>query len=356
MTNTPVAQKRSSLRALASTFTVLAATLAACDTTVPPEAENGLAAQGAEEAHTGTTSAALTTFELCQQDAVARGVAVKAAGGTDAAARKALEIAFALCEDPARTPANAAFLGAFNADFAHLGSMFAAGALSLAEYRLVSTDRSRKYQAMLASPTAQATLAAGDADGDLVPDRSDRCPGTVYGVATDDSGCPTSPAPKGDASLVRALSGTKVLYNPSCKDAPPPLMPVPMEWGRGQQTKLGTVGYNLWVSRSGGEPPGCEIFYEFDLRFTNPSVAGSPPVFYAHMVMREGEDLLTSTTSATFGLPLGPSLSPGRNAVRDAMGNYSTVGWKVRAVNGSQVASPWSAVRIAGPASSGVKG
>jgi len=38
------------------------------------------------------------------------------------------------------------------------------------------------------------------------------------------------------------------------------------------------------------------------------------------------------------------------------MGNYSTVSWKVRAVNGSQLASPWSAVRTAGPASGGVAG
>ena len=329
--------------ALASVF----AALAACDTTLPLAEPEGPGA---------TTAAALTTFEACQADALTRGTAVKQQGGSDAAARKATETAFALCEDPHRPPGNAAFLGAFNADFARLGVMVNGGQLSAAEYGVLLRDRRRKYEAMLASGAAQDALAAGDADGDLVPDGSDRGRGPAYGLGTDDSGCPNTEPPRGDRTIAAALSGATTLYNPSCKDAPPPIAPLPLEWGRGAQTKLGTMGFNLWVSRSGGEPVGCEIFYEFDLRFTNPGVAGLPPVLYAHMVMGEGEDLLGATNSATFGLPMNKALSPGRTKVRDALGTYGTVSWKVRAVNGSQVASPWSAVRTSGPASSGVPG
>jgi hypothetical protein len=335
------------VRAAPFALAVVFAAVAACETTPSPSKPEG---------QTATSAGALTTFEVCQQDALARGLAVKKQGGSDAAARKATEAAFALCEDPARTQGNAAFLGAFNADFARLGVMVAAGKLSAAEYSVLLGDRRLKYEAMVTSPSEQDALAAGDADGDLVPDRSDRCPGTLYGLATDRSGCPTTEPPRGDRTITAALSGATTLYNPSCTDAPPPIMPLPLEWGRGAQTSLGTMGYNLWVSRSGGQPAGCEIFYEFDLRFTNPAVAGSPPVLYAHMVMGEGEDLLGAATSATFGLPVGKPLSPGRTAVRDAMGNYGTVSWKVRAVNGSQVASPWSPIRTAGPASSGVPG
>lgn len=334
------------IRTVATAFAVLCATLAACDTAVPD----------APEATTEKSTAALTTFETCQQDAVARGVAVKSQGGSDAQARKALETAFALCEDPSRTPENAAFIGTINADYARLGVMFATGKLSPAEYQVAQGDRRRKYEAAVTSRYAQQALASGDADGDLVADRNDRCPGTPYGVGTDDVGCPNTPTPRGDSAISGALAGTTVMYNPSCKDAAPPITPVPLQWGRGSQTKLGTDGYNLLVTRSGGQPPGCQLFYEFELRFTNPGLAGAPPVLYTHMVMREDEELLGAAGTATFGLPGNQPLSPGRTAVRDAMGLYSTVSWKVRAVNGSQVASPWSTVRTAGPASSGVKG
>ena len=338
--------KATAIRTVATAAALIGATLAACDTSLPDE----------PKAPSVTSTAALTTFEACQEGAVARGVNVKKLGGSDAAARKALETAFALCEDPGRSPENAAFLGAFNSDYAHLGLMFVMGQLSPSEYRALQADRRRKYEAMVPSRAAQQTLAAGDADGDLVADRIDHCPNTPYGMETDDNGCPEGHAPQGDPAITRALAGTTVLYNPSCKDAPPPIMPVPLQWGRGQQTIHATQGYNLLMTRSGGQPPGCEIFYELELRFTNPGLAGAPPVLYTHMVMREAEDLLGATGTATFGLPVNQPLSPGRTAVRDAMGVYSTVSWKVRAVNGSQVASPWSAVRTAGPASSGVKG
>lgn len=300
---------------------------------------------------------ALTAFEQCQESIVAHAVDLKRGGASDAAARQQLEIGFALCVDPSRTPANAAYLGLFNADFARLGSLYLTGALSLAEYRAALTDRTGKYQALQGDRTGQEVLAAGDADGDLIADRVDRCPGTLYGVATDARGCSsTERPPSGDRNLPRQLAGATVLYNPSCNDAPMPVTPVPIAWGRGHQTPLGTDGYNLAVTRSNNQPAGCEIFYEIDLRFSDPGLAGSPPVLRSHMVFREGEDLLGEPSRATFGLPIGPALSPGRTTVREAMGHYSTVSWRVRAVNGSQHASPWSSLRVQGPAPSGVDG
>jgi hypothetical protein len=69
---------------------------------------------------------------------------------------------------------------------------------------------------------------------------------------------------------------------------------------------------------------------------------------------------LTDATRAVFPLPVGSPtvpLSPARTAVREAMlREYFRVTWRVRAVNGSNMTSEWSAFVTQGPASGGVSG
>jgi hypothetical protein len=278
--------------------------------------------------------------------------------------RLALEFLAARCQAP-QEPVEASWTtGRVNWDRARFARDFAAGALTVEQYAATLTDRRRKLAALRADPGAQAALVQGDADADLVPDRDDTCPGTPSWHPTDDRGCPTAVPPRPGAAdeerrLRRRLSEARVLYNPSCDDAPKPQRPVPIAWGRGPQTKLGTQGFNLAVAKVSGMPPGCELFYEIQFRFIDPNPGDPtlPPSKYVNVVFSESEDLLAEPAHAVFGLPIGPALSPGRTKARQAFfAEYFRVTWRVRAVTGSTQSSGWSPPVTQGPASGGVDG
>jgi hypothetical protein len=285
-------------------------------------------------------------------------------GATREAARLQLEIDSASCFDSSLTPAAAHLIGTVNSDRARFARDFLGGKLTLRAYRAALEDRRRKLARLLHDPAGQADLVAGDADGDLVPDSRDKCPGTPDGTPTDDRGCPRKPRPQpgdtaDDGRLREVLSGARYLYSKSCEGAPRPQIPAPLEWGRGPQTKVGTMGLNIAVTKVGGQPPDCEIFYEIEFRFidANPGNPALPASKIVTVVYSSREDLLTDPTRAVFGLPIGPTLSPGRAAVLEAMlRQYFRATWRVRAVNGSNLPSPWSPFVTQGPASSGVHG
>jgi hypothetical protein len=278
--------------------------------------------------------------------------------------RLALEFLAARCQAPQDSMEASWMIGRVNWDRARFARDFASGALTVEQYAATLTDRRRKLAALRLDPSAQGALAQGDADGDLVPDRDDTCPGTPSWHPTDDRGCPTAvPRRPGgedeEKRLRRMLMDARVLYNPSCDDAPKPETPQPIAWGRGPQTKLGTQGFNLAVAKVSGMPPGCEVFYEIQFRFIDPNPGDPtlPPSKYVNVVFAESEDLLTEATHAVFGLPVGPALSPGRTTARQAFfSQYFRVTWRVRAVTGSTQASKWSPPVTQGPAPGGVDG
>ena len=113
---------------------------------------------------------------------------------------------------------------------------------------------------------------------------------------------------RNEAVLRKTLAGARFLYNPSCEGAPRPQIPMPLEWGRGPQTKHQTAGFNLAVAKVSGQPTGCEIFYEIQLRFIdpNPGNPSLPPSRIVTMVFSGSEDLLTEPRRAVFGLPSKP--------------------------------------------------
>jgi hypothetical protein len=279
-------------------------------------------------------------------------------GATDESARRRLEIAAARCQDRRMPRATARFIGTVHYDRARFALDLLQGQMTLAQYQAAADDRRRKFAARRHDLAYHLALRR-DRDRDLVPDPADRCPGTPFGQPTDDHGCPVvDPRPPGDdASFRRLLAGATTLYNPSCKDAPRPLVPLTLEWGRGQQTKHGTTGFNLAVTRVGGMPPGCELFYEMQFRFIDPANAQLPPWLYTSVAFSATEDLLAEPMRAVFGLPLNQPLSPGRTQTLAAFNTqYLRVSWRVRAVTGSGVASPWSPYVTQGPAPGGVDG
>lgn len=285
-------------------------------------------------------------------------------GATRVAARLQLEIEAARCFDASLTPAAAHTIGTISTDRARFAGDFLQGKMTLAAYRAALDDRRRKLARLIEQPTAQEALLKGDEDGDLVPDTADRCPKTPYGTPTDERGCPRRVAPdpsdtRNEGRLRETLAGARILYNPSCEDAPRPQIPVPLEWGRGQQTKHKTAGFNLAIAKVSGQPAGCEIFYEIQLRFIdpNPGNPALPPAKIVTMVFSGGEDLLTDPRRAIFGIPMNVPISPARTEAREAFAReYFRATWRVRAVNGSNRTSPWSSFVTQGPASSGVQG
>lgn len=297
----------------------------------------------------------------CLNAARARAASALGKGVSREAARLELEIASALCFDPSLKPATAHLIGTVNADRARFARDFLEGKLTLAAYGAALEDRRRKLERLLRDPKGQRALSAGDSDGDLVPDRLDRCPATPFGTPTDDRGCPvrppSHPAENQDESGLRAtLAGARFLYNKSCDGAARPGIPGPLEWGRGAQTKHGTMGFNIAVSKVHGQPAGCEVFYEIQFRFFDGGPA-VPPSQIVTVVYSESEDLLTNPERAVFGLPIGPVLSPARDTVlEDFNRHYARATWRVRAVNGSNLPSPWSPFITQGAASSGVHG
>jgi hypothetical protein len=300
----------------------------------------------------------------CLAAARAHAAAALEGGAERTAARQQLEIEAARCFDPSLTPAAAHAIGIVNSDRARFSRDFLDGKMTLAAYRAALDDRRSKLARLLAHPPSQDALQKGDADGDLVPDLADRCPKTPDGTPTDERGCPrrvtTDPSDtRTEGRLRETLAGARFLYNPSCEDAPRPQIPVPLEWGRGEQTKHKTAGFNLAIAKVSGQPAGCEIFYEIQLRFIdpNPGNPALPPSKIVTMVFSGGEDLLTEPRRAVFGIPMNVTVSPARSEAREAFAReYFRATWRVRAVNGSNRTSPWSPFVTQGPASSGVQG
>jgi hypothetical protein len=275
------------------------------------------------------------------------------------AGRRLLEIGVVACQHPRMGPNTAAFIGTVNADLARFGHDFLQGKLTGLAYRNARLDRSRKLQAFRDDIAFHKALIQGDADGDLVPDSRDRCPHTPDGTPTDDAGCPvpgTTQPPGGDAGLLRRLlDNGQILHNDACQGAPEPLSPQPFKYGRTNTNNPIPVGsFKLVLAQVGGMPQECELFYEIQFHFIEPVDVQASPSKDVNVVFREGEDLASDLTLAVFGLPVGTPLSPGRTAALDALKIYQRVTWRVRAVNGSAHASPWSPFVTQGPVSGGI--
>lgn len=279
-------------------------------------------------------------------------------------AREQLEIAAARCADPAAQDHAIRLRGRINADRARIAHAFVSGAQSLAWYRAARADRLRKQRALEATSSALQAWIEGDADSDLVPDRTDRCPRTPALQPTDDVGCPievraTSRDARDDKRLRDVLRDTRFLFNTKCADALPLRIPQPLQWGRGRQVRLGAHGFNFAITKVAGQPAGCDVFYEVQFRFIdpNPGNPALPPAKAVTVVFGAGEDLIDEPARVIFGLPMLAQLTPARAAVREAVSReYFRASWRVRAVNGANATSPWSPFVTQGPAPGGVQG
>jgi hypothetical protein len=292
-------------------------------------------------------------IDACMQPSAAQVPNWQAQGLTTDQIRKTLETALVHCREP-RTPGPLAnFVAGVNTDLARAALQFLDGKLSYQSYMALMADRNRKFARSQTDSIFRAALASGDADGDLIPDALDGCQNTPDLTPTDDRGCPT-PAPAchgpqttcyaGD-DVQRAIGNLKLMYNKSCDDAPAPTTPSPLDWGRGFTGAPPSFGFNLLITRVNNEPPGCEVFYEVEFRFTN-GPTGSPQPIYVTAIFSERESLTNDPHSVMLPLPVTKPLAGARARLAGGLSSYLGVSWRVRAVNGSNHYSLWSAIHV----------
>ena len=179
------------------------------------------------------------------------------------------QVLLAACGGPGLDACAARVQGAINADRFLAAQRIAAQQFSPAQYLALLRDRTRKQDLLRADGGVRfCELLGHDADGDLVADERDACPGTPLLTPTDDAGCtdPTLPeAPP--ASLVRtALESANLLLDPGC-DATSTGIPAITGFGveiTGSDVENPTAKSFLFTLAS-APTPGCGSFFELEV-------------------------------------------------------------------------------------------
>jgi hypothetical protein len=300
-------------------------------------------------------------LERCIENARERATRFSATKGATAyEVRRQLEADITSCSSPTMSRQTALFIGTLQADLALFAQQFLSGTMDAVTYRNARLDRSRKLRELGEDRALHEDLQAkGDADRDLIPDNRDRCPRTPYGVPTDDQGCRVEGdrrRPAGnEGDLRRALGALKLLQNEACAQAPQPAVPDPVRYGRANANAPLPPGSLMFVvTQVGGMPAGCDVFYEIRMHFMDPVDVNAPETVERNIVFHQAEDLDSDPTAAMFGIRTNMAGSPGRQATLDAFKIYQRMRWRVRAVIGGPIMSPWGPNETQAPAIGGI--
>lgn len=257
-------------------------------------------------------------------------------------------------------------------DLMRAGRAFLDGTISVGAYNALRADREAKAKRLRGDRRYIAALDSADEDNDRVPDRLDRCTDTPPRTATNSRGCSLQcregQAPTGGErpSCVAAeptrverrdlerLLATRLPFNLDCANTGATPSTRPQRWGRHIRTQGGVENAGFYVSALQVPPPaaGCEVFYEFEFYVRGPNMATLPGENAIHVLFSQKEDNLQDPRMARFTVFFaknGPNtpftelpLSPGRKALTDSLGHYTTVQWRVRTITAGQAKSAWS--------------
>jgi hypothetical protein len=253
-------------------------------------------------------------------------------------------------------------------------------------------DRNIKREKFLTDARFRAAYARGDQDEDLIPDSLDRCAGTTPGSTTDEEGCEYDCA-SGNIARTRLvtmddcrrfmgsgpstedrerIAQTLVPVNLNCAESPVPSTSTVLGWAPviTEKTVQGLTtterrAIKLFAVRSDNTIPGCELFYEFDLRFATPAGVSSASLLFAGSEDRSAPNpdiatfLLPTAVIVSQAAPPGPfsasasysaiPLPPGRANARDQFVKTTTLMWRVRTINGLGATGGWSSFRSQNP-------
>ena len=242
----------------------------------------------------------------------------------------------------------AAFVGAANADLAWLGRAVLSKSMSPADYLGRVRDRTRKLRESRKTAAICDAYAEGDADGDLVPDDRDKCPGTANLDRTDEKGCPDAsplpPAPSAE-DVDKAAKALTIPVSKACVDAPLPALTGVLKAGVSPDGQ----SFLLVVPPITNQPAGCQVFYQVDIRMRNKSffLQVNTNNVYTR-VFREKDKLagpLAHPNGMTFELKKADAAVPWRELTFRAIepGDIGQRYFRVRVVNGNGFSQGWSA-------------
>jgi hypothetical protein len=266
-------------------------------------------------------------------------------------------------------PVGNEYLRAVESDLAEAARGFVDGRLTGRQYDAVTTDRAAKARRYRDDSKWRDAANKGDQDKDRVPDPLDACP-SPYLAPTDERGCPAptrpecaagevpcpGPSPDDDRRTRDLLDQATILINPACDGASALQASNPLAWGRGSLGDPSINTFYFLVDKVKGSKSGCDLFYEMEFRIELAHLGPDPLVRYITVLYRSGEDLTPLDPSrAVFSLPLlGGTLPPARGDLYVALFQARSVRWRVRAVNGAQATSPWSAMKPKIPVAGGL--
>jgi hypothetical protein len=279
--------------------------------------------------------------KACYAAANASVVQWKAQGKPPEVIERLFQAAIAACSGA--DAGMAAFSGAANVDYARFGRAMLSNNMPTNLYLALVRDRTRKMRLANGDGSWGQAFLLGDADGDLVPNSKDNCAGTPDLTPTDDQGCPVAgplpPAPSAE-SVKKAKSGLGILTSPACDGAPVPETPVPLD-ANYDTPALNT--YTIAVTKVTNQPAGCIVYYELQFRFWFPNSPTYVERDGLELLFRNSEnsDITAHTVPRDTFRVIATDIGS-RKRLLDLARYYDGRGFRVRAVNGNGLTSPWS--------------
>lgn len=283
-------------------------------------------------------------------------------GLSEREANKRLQVLLAACGGPDVDSCSAAVYGCVNADRTAAAFQVASKDIDPSTYLGLLRDRARKLRALRAGAgVGLCEVAAGDADGDLIPDGRDQCPDTPPLTATFDDGCTDPSRPDaGDPDLFYAfVNASGFLFDRHCSGQVPGA-PVPARIDAFGSSEI--FQRHLVFLPDESPDPECGAFYEVEI--VHRAADGTFDTFYI-VGPRTFGDKGCAIGSITPGLrqfcmaasdpgpqgafarlDVGPEPAPG---VGQRLGPESgIVGYRMRATSYDGRHSPWSLLVIPG--------
>ncbi len=248
----------------------------------------------------------------------------------------------------------AAFFGAGNADLAFLGRAVLTGSLSPAEYLARVKDRTGKMREARKTPALCDAYAQGDADGDLVPDDRDKCPGSKSLERTGADGCPDAsplPAAPPNEAVENAAKALAIPVSKACADAELPERVGVLKAGVSPDGQ----SFLLAVASATNQPAGCEVFYQVDIRMKNRSFFLGLDTNKVYTRVFRAKDTVTGPfahpTGMTFALKKADASVPWRDLAFQSVepGEVAQRFFRVRTVNGNGLSQGWGAYTLLSP-------
>jgi len=256
------------------------------------------------------------------------------------------QIAATACLAPDASSCEVTLIGTANFDRRAAAKKMVAGLFTPAQYLAIARDRSRKLLLAEKDPTWAAAFCRGDADGDLVPDDRDNCPGTPPLTATDDHGCtdPNLPRAPDPDKMKRIFDRVGLMISATCDGAPEPLAPVVSDVCLDRPN----LRYLITVSKDPRQPPRCQVWYQMNTLAIERFEARE--TFRALLGFERGQAVAETATTVTLPLPLtcDPVEIPGDGRswpCDEASGDPFNTTVVARAMNGNGQQSPWGGAR-----------